>query len=105
LPGDLPVARVSELDRALMLTRKENAEIACKWLELAIRTGYGEADSRLDRFLTTIGRRKFLMPLYDAMVDSGEIDRARVIYEMARPKYHPIAVESIDRLLGAPGGE
>ena len=105
LPEDLPVDRVSELDRALMITRRQNAEIACKWLELAIRTGYGEADSRLDRFLTTIGRRKFLMPLYSAMVDAGEIDRARVIYAMARPKYHPIAVESIDRLLGAPAGE
>jgi hypothetical protein len=52
--------------------------------------------------LTTIGRRKFLMPLYGAMVDSGELERARVIYAMARPKYHPIAVESLDRLLGAP---
>jgi aminopeptidase N len=104
LPDDLPVARVSELDQALMLTQRENAEIACKWLELAIKTGYGEADSRLDRFLTTIGRRKFLMPLYKAMADSGEIDRARVIYAMARPKYHPIAVESIDRLLAPSDG-
>lgn len=102
LPADLAVDRVAALDRALMLTQRENAEIACKWLELAIRSGYGEADARLDRFLTTIGRRKFLMPLYGAMVDSGELERARVIYAMARSKYHPIAVESIDRLLGAP---
>ncbi|MEW4566398.1 M1 family metallopeptidase [Tautonia sp. JC769] len=102
LPRDLAVDRVAELDRALMLTQRENAEIACQWLELAIRTGYGEADARLDRFLTTIGRRKFLMPLYGAMVEAGELERARVIYAMARPKYHPIAVESLDRLLGTP---
>ena len=67
--------------------------------------GCVQADARLDRFLTTIGRRKFLMPLYQAMVDVGEVERARVLYAMARPKYHPIAVESIDRLLGVPGGE
>ena len=102
MPDDLPAARVGELDRTLMLTRRQNAEIACRWLELAIRTGYGEADARLDRFLTTVGRRKFLMPLYTAMIEAGELDRARTIYAMARPKYHPIAVESVDRLLGAP---
>ncbi len=45
------------------------------------------------------------MPLYSAMVESGERDRARVIYAMARPKYHPIAVESLDRLLGSPSDE
>ena len=105
MPDDLPAGRVGELDRGLMLTRRENAEIACRWLELAIRTGYGEADARLDRFLTTIGRRKFLMPLYTAMVEAGELDRARTIYASARPKYHPIAVESVDRLLGLPEGD
>ena len=105
LPDDLPVNRVGELDRSLMLTGVKNAEVACRWLELAIRTGYGEADARLDRFLTTVGRRKFLMPLYTALVDSGELERARTIYAMARPKYHPIAVESVDRLLGVPDVE
>ncbi|RUL81712.1 M1 family peptidase [Tautonia sociabilis] len=103
MPADLPASRVGELDRALMLTQRGNAEIACAWLELTIRAGYGEADARLDRFLTTIGRRKFLMPLYKAMVDAGQLDRARTIYAMARPKYHPIAVESLDLLLGDPG--
>ncbi len=102
IPEDLPVPRMFTLDQELMLTGVSNSEIAARWLELAIQTGYGEADARLDRFLTTVGRRKFLMPLYNAMVKANELDRARTIYAKARPLYHPIAVESIDRLLGSP---
>jgi len=101
LPRDLDTDRLAALDRAWTLTESGNAEIAARWLELAIHAGYEPADARLERFLTSIGRRKFLMPLYEALVKADRLDRARAIYAKARPKYHPIAIESLERLLGA----
>ncbi len=66
---------------------------------MAIRAGYAPADARLESFLTSIGRRKFLMPLYGELIKtpSGRA-RARAIYARARPTYHPIAVGSVDAL-------
>jgi leukotriene-A4 hydrolase len=101
LPEKLSVARMEELDRTFGLTKRENAEIAAQWLLMAVRSDYHEADARLETFLTSIGRRKFLMPLYRELLKTpGGTKRAKEIYAKARPFYHPIAVESVDKLLG-----
>lgn len=105
LPAPLDAGRMAELDARFKLTERRNAEIAAQWLEMAIRSKYASTDPRLEEFLTTIGRRKFLMPLYRALMESPEgKERAKAIYAKARPRYHPIAVESIDQLLGSEGG-
>jgi leukotriene-A4 hydrolase len=100
LPEDLAVDRLAELDAAFGLTGRENAEIAAEWLVVTVHNRYAPADARLDAFLTSIGRRKFLMPIYGELIRTPEgVERARAIYAKARPSYHPIAVESVDRLL------
>lgn len=101
LPGDLQADRLAELDAAFHLTDRQNAEVAESWLLLAIRARYEPADARLETFLTTIGRRKFLMPLYGALLKVDPA-RARAIFEKARASYHPISDESVERLLNAP---
>jgi leukotriene-A4 hydrolase len=100
LPAKLTAAQMKELDEALGLTKRTNAEVLFQWLLLAVRHGYAQAYPRLEEFLTTQGRRKFLKPLYEELVKTPEgKDRARRIYEKARPNYHPIAVGTIDALL------
>ena len=102
LPATIPPDRMAELDAAFGLTGRGNAEIAAQWLLIAIRNGYRPADARLEAFLTSIGRRKFLMPLYRELIKTPEGKaRALAIYARARPFYHPIAVESVDKLLVA----
>jgi aminopeptidase N len=101
-PEKLSAAKMAELDRAFALTDVGNAEIADQWLLMAIRSDYTPASQRLEQFLTSIGRRKFLTPLYGALVKTPEGKaRARAIYARARPTYHPMSVEAIDRLLEA----
>ena len=100
LPEKLPVERLTELDRAFGLTGRGNAEIAHQWLLIAIRNQYAPADERLKSYLTTIGRRKLVLPLYKALLATpAGRQRAEAIYATARPGYHPITVESVDRLL------
>lgn len=103
LPMELPPEKMRELDKVFSLTASGNSEISAQWLLMAIRNHYEPADPRLEAFLTTIGRRKFLMPLYGELKKTAEgLTRAKSIYARARPFYHPIAVESLDRLLGMP---
>jgi len=100
LPKDLGPDRLAQLDQAFQLTKSENSEIAHHWLLMGIRAQYEPAFPRLESFLTSIGRRKFLMPLYGELIKTPKgKDRARAIYAEARPHYHPIAVNSIDELL------
>jgi len=88
----------------LKLTERGNAEIAHQWLLLAIRNNYAPAGARLETYLTTIGRRKLVMPLYRALIATPDgRRRAEAIYKKARPSYHPITVESIDRLFKEAG--
>lgn len=100
LPPDLGARRMTELDRAFNLTRSGNSEIAFQWLLMSIRNNYAAANPRLEEFLTTIGRRKFVKPLFEELVKTpGGAQRATAIYRRARPGYHPITQASIDEVL------
>ncbi|MCA1576951.1 MAG: M1 family metallopeptidase [Acidobacteria bacterium] len=95
---------MGELDRALNLTRSGNSEIAFQWLLMSIRNRYEPAYPRLEDFLLSVGRRKFIRPLYQELAKTPEgTERALAIYRRARSTYHPIAVTSIDQDLKWPG--
>ncbi len=103
LPDQIDVDRLRELDDAFKLTDRGNSEIAQQWLVIAVRNNYGAANARLEAFLTTIGRRKFLTPLYTELLKTPEgAVRAKALYARARPFYHPITIESLDRLMPQP---
>lgn len=100
LPQNLGANRMAELDRAFNLTQRGNSEIAFQWLMMAIRNNYQAANSRLEEFLTTIGRRKFVRPLFAELAKTPEgAKRAGEIYAKARPGYHPITSASVDEIL------
>jgi hypothetical protein len=104
LPAGLAPERMRALDEAFGLTASGNAEVAFQWLLMSVRNGYAAADSRLQEFLVSIGRRKYIKPLYEELVKTaGGRERARAIYRRARPGYHPIAVDTMDRIVGQPG--
>jgi hypothetical protein len=61
---------------------------------------YRAADARLERFLLTVGRRKYLTPIYDALLRTAAGQQlARSIYPRARPGYHAITRRTLDALL------
>ncbi len=102
LPEPLGAERMAGLDSAFGFTEAGNAEILCDWLVLAARNGYDPADRALDGFLTSVGRMKFLRPIYRELVKT-EAGRARAteIYSRARQGYHPVAIEMVDRIFSA----
>ncbi len=97
LPLQLGSARMRKLDNEYHLTDSTNDEILDQWLLMAVRNHYEPAYPRLEEFLTTVGRRKYVKPLYEAM----DPKQANVIYEKARPMYHPITQQTIDAILSS----
>jgi hypothetical protein len=68
---------------------------------MAIASRYEPAFPKLEEFLTSMGRRKFLKPLYEALVKTPDgKELALAIYRKARPGYHPIAIATVDKIVG-----
>ena len=104
LPSPLSQERMAALDSAFKFTESGNAEILGIWFEQAIKNNYSAAYPAMERFLTSMGRRKFLTPLYSAMVKTPEGKKLALdIYRKARPGYHSVSRQTIDGIVGWPG--
>lgn len=102
LPEQLSQHQMRQLDRQFGFTKSGNAEILDQWLLMSVRNQYEPAYVRAEEFLTSVGRRKYLKPLYEEMVKTPEgKQRAAAIYKKARPGYHPIAQTTVDTILKA----
>ena len=96
----LKTTQADALDRAFALTRTGNSEILDQWLQIAIQADYAPAYPRVESFLMSVGRQKFIRPLYAALMKTPEGQaRAKAIYAQARPGYHPIAQTSVDKIV------
>lgn len=103
LPATLTAEQLTGLDAAFGFTNSGNAEILAAWFPLTLRAGYVPADAAVEKFLRHVGRRKFLVPLYRALLATPNgAARARAIYQQARPNYHSVAIGTLDALLAAP---
>ena len=100
LPRDLSLEQARSVDQAFDLTHTGNSEVKAAWLELSIRNGYSrQIEPALQEFLVRVGRRKFLSPLYRALVETDQRELGRRIYELARPNYHSVSRKSIEAIL------
>ena len=100
LPENTTIDQMKVLDQVFKFTSSGNAEIQSAWYVLSIKKGYQPANKNIEAFLTTVGRRKFLMPLYKELVKTPEGKKwAKKIYVQARPNYHSVAYNTIDELL------
>ena len=91
---------MKDLDAAFHFTQSGNSEIQCDWLLHAIHSKYEIAYPALDKFLCSVGRRKFVRPLFAALIETptGK-EMAKEIYKKARPGYHSVTTQTIDEML------
>jgi len=99
LPESFSPEDMAMLDKTFGFTKSSNAEILAQWLEVSVRRDYRPADRALETFLASVGRRKFLTPLYRALIESGREADAKRIYASARAGYHPITQRTLDALV------
>ncbi len=101
LPPETTPDQLGQLDAAFDLSHSGNSEILHAWLMQGLRVDYPPAIAATESFLTSMGRTKFLRPLYLRLAGTPDgLAIARRIYEKARPGYHPVSVAAIDPILG-----
>jgi aminopeptidase N len=100
LPAPLGSQKTADLDDTFHLTSSGNSEVLCAWLLLAIQNRHTPAYPVLDRFLSTVGRQKFLKTLYSELVKTPDgTEMALRIYSRARQTYHSISQGTVDKIL------
>jgi leukotriene-A4 hydrolase len=106
MPAALSGEQLGRLDQAYGLTRSQNAEIEHSWLMLVVRNNYQPGYARLEEYLTTVGRRKLIAPLYvELMKTPTGSETAKRVYAKARPGYHPETVAAIDAIVNPTAAE
>lgn len=97
-------AQLADLNQTLALNAEGNAELKFAWLQIALAHRYQPSVQTAEEFLTSMGRRKFVMPLFVTLWSQGDWGQpiARSIYAKARPLYHPVTVNSVDAVIGQP---
>jgi hypothetical protein len=100
LPHPLTADKMKDLDDTFHFTVSTNSEIADEWYKLCIASNYEIAFPSMEHFLTNVGRKKFLEPLYGEMMktEKGK-SMAKAIFEKAKPNYHPQTAEKIEKML------
>jgi leukotriene-A4 hydrolase len=101
MPPQLTAAQAAELDRRFKLTRAQDNAVAVSWFRVAIRTGYQPALPTIERFLLTVGRMRYLNPLYRELAAKKPegLAFAQRVFAQAKPTYHPIGQGSVERIL------
>ncbi|WP_343263745.1 M1 family metallopeptidase [Luteimonas qiangzhengi] len=100
MPDTLSLEQMAQLDTAYMFSDTANGEIAMRWYPLAVRSGYAIAYPQMEEFLERIGRRKLVMPVYEALVQTPEgLALASEVLDRARAGYHPITTASVEQVI------
>jgi len=113
----LSFANMRYLDSVFHFSQTQNSEIAFDWSMLSIKSKYVPAYASIGEFLLRVGRRKFVLPIYEALLAGpkivsqnvklmGEIKLDQIpefklaidTYAEARSNYHSVTQASIDEL-------
>jgi len=100
MPATLSEAQLLALDAAYQFTGTANAELAQRWYPLTVRSSYLQARPQIAEFLSRVGRRKLVMPIYQALAATPDgLLFGRDTFAQARTALHPITVGSIETAL------
>lgn len=101
IPAEADVEDLAMLDEEFNFSNCGNSEIMAEWYVVSIKGGYDKINPYMEDFLVSVGRRKFLEPIYTELAKSDDgLELARSIYAKARPNYHSVSYITIDEILG-----
>jgi len=99
--GRASAAQLRELDAAYGVGKSGNNEVAYRFYLASVNAGY-DVSAPLQTFLMSVGRQKFVVPLYGALMKTPQGQQwAKDVYAKARERYHPVTQESVDKLMAA----
>ena len=107
LPRKLSAKQLASVSDLFRLTEQRNSEVRFAWLRLAIANRYPPSEAQVEDFLLSMGRRKFVAPLFTDLMEQGDWGQsiARRLYTRARPGYHSVTVGTVDKIVPLTAGQ
>jgi hypothetical protein len=101
LPRNLSQAKMRELDRYLHFSFSGNSELLTEWFILSANCGYVPSNkNEISAFLGKVGRRKYLMPIYEALLLNKSTRQFAVqTFNQTKANYHAVSRKSIEELI------
>jgi len=97
IDGKATAAQMQELDQNFGLGKSGNNEIAYRFYLSSVKAGYNVREP-LEKFLSSVGRKLFVVPLYTALLKNpNEKDWAKALYAKTRSHYHPLTQAAVDK--------
>jgi leukotriene-A4 hydrolase len=87
------------IDKDLNVTLMDNPEIRQRWFPLVIGLDYQDAFPTIKAFVQSVGRQKYILPIYTALVKNGYRSQAYQWYNERKTFYHPIAAANIRKII------
>lgn len=100
VPRPASLATCRALEERFHFTASGNYDVLVSWLSLALEAGDDSVLPRVQEVLASVGRMKYLRPLYGALAKQPHtLALAREAYAKARSGYHPISRQLVESLL------
>jgi aminopeptidase N len=101
LPRNLSLAKMKEIDRYLHFSNSGNSELLMEWFVLSAHCNYvPQNKAQIAQFLGKVGRRKYLMPIYEALLLNRKTrDFAIQTFNGAKGHYHAVSRNSVADLI------
>lgn len=101
LPRNLSQAKMREIDRYLRFSYSGNSELLTEWFILSANCGYVPTNKKeISAFLCKVGRRKYLMPIYEALLlNKSTRNFAVYTFNQTKANYHAVSRKSIEELI------
>lgn len=93
---------MNKIDEDLNITNTVDPEVKKRWFPLGIMQHYDNVTEPAHEFISSMGRMKYLTPIYQALMDSGEQSTAQAWYAENVGFYHPYAVQQVAKIVNAP---
>jgi aminopeptidase N len=100
LPKKIAKNKLKKLDAYFSFKTCGNSEIMTDWFVLGIENNYSELNPEIKKFLNKVGRRKYLVPIYEALLKNNKTNGfAKRIFETSKNNYHAVSRNSIEELI------
>ena len=103
--GDVTLDILTQIDKDLSITSTVDPEVKQFWFFVCIMKGYQPVMQPAHTFISSMGRLKYLKPVYQALLNTNQKDLAVQWFNENINFYHPTAVITLKRLLGIPTEE
>jgi leukotriene-A4 hydrolase len=90
---------LAKIDADLNVTYDRNPEVGQRWFPMAVQQGYQPAMERAKNYTQSIGRQKYIIPVYTALVRNGLRQTAFEWYNERKDFYHPLTARKIRNII------